>query len=209
MMGCPTVIIGDSGPITTVQRGSFTITLNRINSTITITGKEEFFGDGATQAVVDQAIASINATWSGTTTFEGHTYTVTAQVTGSLRNESDPADPHANQMRVKHTTDPPSVHKNTDPANQPYYGRSAGMIHDNEDDGGTLSIPHEMGHAMGLQDEYHENYDANGNPALDAHGHRTLVRTGPDGGLMGHIEPGSKPTDQNYSDLITGNNLAP
>ena len=196
---------GGSGPphdITVIQRGKFTITVDRTAKTITIEGKEEFFGDGATQKVVDDAIASINRTWSGTTTFEGSQYTVTSKVTGSMRGVNDPPDPNANQMLVKHTTDPPNVHKNNDPANQPYYGRSPGMIHDNEDDGGTLSIPHEMGHAMGLKDEYTE-----GPP--DANGNRTLVRTGPPGGLMGYIDPGSKPTPQNYSDLITGNNLAP
>lgn len=196
---------GGSGPphdITVVQRGKFTITIDRTAKTITIEGKEEFFGDGATQKVVDDAIASINSTWSGTTTFEGSNYTVTSKVTGSLRNASDPPDPNANQMLVKHTTDAPSVHKNNDPANQPYYGTSPGMIHDNEDDGGTLTVPHEMGHAMGLKDEYTEG-------PKDANGNRTIVRTGPPGGLMGYIDPGSKPTPQNYSDLITGNNLAP
>jgi hypothetical protein len=207
VVGLPTVMIGDvgmggPGAITTVQRGKFTIIVNRLDKTITILGNQEYFGDGATQAVVDKATKSINDTWSGTTTFEGETYTVNSQVTGSLRNESDPADPNSNQMQVKHTTDPPEVHKNNDPANQPYYGNGPGMIHDNEDDGGTLTIPHEMGHAMGLKDEYSE-----GPP--DADGNRTVTRTGPDGGLMGYIDPGSKPTDQNYNDLITGNNLQP
>jgi hypothetical protein len=189
-------------PPVSVQRGKFTITVDRANKTITIRGKQEFFGDGANQDVVDKAIKSINDTWSGSTTFEGQTYTVKSEVTGSLRKETDPPDPNANQMRVKQTNDPPNVHKNKDPANQPAYGRSPGMIHNNEDDGGTLTIPHEMGHAMGLKDEYREG-------PRDANGNRTIVRTGPNGGLMGYIDPGSKPTDQNYSDLITGDNLLP
>jgi hypothetical protein len=187
-------------PIQTVQRGKFTIDVDRCKKTVTIKGKEEFFGPGASQTVVDNAILSINSTWSGNTKFEGDTFTVKSEVTGSLRKESDPQDSSANQMLVKMTTDPPNVHKNKDPANQPFYGTSPGMIHNNEDDGGTLTIPHEMGHAMGLKDEYSEG-------PRDASGNRTLVRTGPAGGLMGYIDSGSKPTDDNYNALITGNNL--
>ena len=189
-------------PIQTVQRGKFSIVVDRCNKTIKIRGKQQFFGAGASQTVVDNAILSINSTWSGSTRFEGDTFTVTSEVTGSLRLVSDTPDATANQMLVKLTTDPPNVHKNNDPANQPAYGRSPGMIHNNEDDGGTLTIPHEMGHAMGLKDEYREG-------PRDASGNRTVVRTGPAGGLMGYIDPGSKPTDQNYSDLITGTNLLP
>lgn len=187
---------------TTVQRGKFTVTVDREKKTITIAGKQQFFGDGATQGVADNAVKSMNDTWSGPTKFEGENYAVKTEITGSVRNASDPADPNANQMQVKHTTDAPNVHKNNDPANQPYNGSGPGMIHDNEDDGGTLTIPHEMGHAMGLKDEYTEG-------PRDANGNRTVVRTGPAGGLMGYIDPGSKPTEQNYNDLVTGNNLGP
>lgn len=187
---------------TTVQRGKFTVTVDREKKTITIAGKQQFFGDGATQGVADNAVKSMNDTWSGPTKFEGENYAVKTEITGSVRNASGPADPSANQMQVKHTTDPPNVHKNNDPANQPYNGSGPGMIHDNEDAGGTLTIPHEMGHAMGLKDEYSEG-------PRDASGNRTIVRTGPAGGLMGYIDPGSKPTEQNYNDLVTGNNLGP
>ncbi len=187
---------------TTVQRGKFAVTVDREKKTITIAGKQQFFGDGATQGVADNAVKSMNDTWSGPTKFEGENYAVKTEITGSVRNASDPADPSANQMQVKHTTDAPNVHKNNDPANQPYNGNGPGMIHDNEDDGGTLTIPHEMGHAMGLKDEYSEG-------PRDASGNRTIVRTGPAGGLMGFIDPGSKPTEQNYNDLVTGNNLGP
>ncbi len=229
VVGCPTVIIGDVGygspatpaapaepvpppapaapvapvkwpPIFSVKRGPITITVNRLTKTITIDGKQEFFGPIVTQDFVDKATKSINDTWSGTTTFEGETYTVKSQVTRSMRSMVGPVDPDANQVFVKYTTDPPDVHKNKDPANEYPYGRQPGMVHQNEDDGGTLSIPHEFGHVMGLKDEYTEG-------APDADGNRSLVRTGPPGGLMGYIDPGSKPTPQNYTDIINGTNL--
>jgi hypothetical protein len=55
---------------------------------------------------------------------------------------------------------------------------------------------------MGLPDEYREG-------PRNADGTRSIVRTGPPGGLMGYIDPGSKPTPDNYNSLITGNGLNP
>jgi hypothetical protein len=201
-MGGAGVVVGGPPPITIVQRGKVTIVINHMDKTITLLGRVEFYGDGATQSVVDNAVASINSTWSGTTQYNGQTYTVNSQISGALTSGSSPTDPFATQVQVKQTTDPPNVHKNTDPAFMHYNGSAPGMIHQNEDDGGTLTIPHEFGHAMGLKDEYTEG-------PRDASGNRTLTRTGPPGGLMGHIEPGSAPTDQNYTDLVDGTNLGP
>lgn len=196
---CPTVIIGEAiGNVTMVRRGNIFIIVDRDHHTITMVGVQEYSGTGASQAYVDRATASINSTWSGTTTFEGHTYTVNCEITGRLAS----GNPTTNQINVVHTTDPASVHRTTDPANQHYYGRGPGYQHSTEDDDGGLTIPHEFGHAMGVKDEYTEG-------PRNPDGTRSIVRTGPPGGLMGYIDPGSKPTPDNYNAIITGNGLAP
>lgn len=59
----------------------------------------------------------------------------------------------------------------------------------------TLSFLHPD--SMGLADEYRESPRA-------PNGDRTIVRTGPSGGLMGYIDPGSRPTPGNFNDLVNG-----
>jgi hypothetical protein len=195
LMGLPTVEIGDAPPgVTVVRRGNVFIIVDRSTKMIYMVGVQEFSGD-ATQAFVDKATKSINDTWSGTTTFEGSPFTVDAMISGRLLPAGTPASPLSNQVIVTHTTMPPSEHKQKDPAHVDPNGVT--HIHDNEDDGGTLTIPHEFGHTMGLPDEYTEG-------PRDASGNRTITRTGPPGGLMGYIDPGSKPTPANYDKLIKG-----
>ena len=198
--GLPTVLIGDAPPgVTVVRRGNMFIIVDRNTHRITMVGVQEFSGD-ATQAGVDAAMQAINSTWSGTTTFEGQPYVVDSMVQGRLHTDGSANNPLANQVVVSHTTLTPAQHKQQDPANVD--GNNVTHIHDNEDDGGTLTVPHEFGHTMGLPDEYREG-------PRNADGTRSLVRTGPPGGLMGYIDPGSKPTPDNYNSLITGNGLNP
>jgi uncharacterized Zn-binding protein involved in type VI secretion len=201
--GFPTVLIGDApASVTVVRRGNMFIIVDRSTHMIYMVGVQEFSGSGASQAYVDRATESINSTWSGPTTFEGEAYTVDSMVSGRLRDAGDPANPMATQIDVVQTSDPASVHRNTDPANQPAYGRSPGHQHSTEDDDGGLTIPHEFGHAMGLPDEYTEG-------PRNPDGTRSVTRTGPAGGLMGDISPGSRPTPDNFNSLITGNGLLP
>ena len=69
-------------------------------------------------------------------------------------------------------------------------------------DGTQLTVAHEFGHSMGLPDEYTEG-------PRNPDGTRNLVRTGPPNGLMGYINPGARPTPDNFNSLVTGNGLAP
>jgi uncharacterized Zn-binding protein involved in type VI secretion len=200
MIGFPTVLIGDApANVTVVRRGNMFIIVNPNTQTIYIVGVQEFSGNGATQAIVDNATQSINNTWSGNTVYNGVNYRVESMVQGRLSDGSAP-NPLANQVIVTQTSVPPNVHKNNDPAHVD--GNGVTHIHSNEDDGGTLTIPHEFGHTMGLPDEYREG-------PRNPDGTRSIVRTGPAGGLMGYIDPGSKPTDSNYNSLITGTGLSP
>jgi uncharacterized Zn-binding protein involved in type VI secretion len=196
-----TVLIGGpASSVTVVKRGNIFVIVDRNTHTIILWGIQEFSGTGATQAFVDAATNSINSTWSGTTTFEGQPYTVNSMIVGVLRAPGSSPSPGTNQVNVVQTSVPPNEHKNNDPAHVDGSGNT--YLHSNEDDGGTLTIPHEFGHTMGLPDEYTEG-------PRDANGNRTIVRTGPPGGLMGYIDPGSKPTADNYNSLITGNGLDP
>jgi hypothetical protein len=197
VQGLPTVLIGDApANVTVVQRGNCFIIVDRDHKKIYMVGFQEFSGDGADQAFVDRALKSINKTWSGTTTFEGETYTVDCMMTGALGS----GNPMATQWNVKKTTLSPAESRQKDPANA--YPNGPVNVHANEDGDGGLTIPHEFGHTMGLPDEYKEG-------PKDKDGNRTLTRTGPKGGLMGYIDPGSKPTADNYNSLITGKGLNP
>lgn len=201
VLGCFTVIIG--GPsVQAVMRGNITIIVNRVNKTITLVGSQEFSGPGATQSYVDRATQLINNTWSGPTQFEGQTYQVNSQITGRLAAAGASPTPGANQINVVQTSDPFVVTSQQDPSNQPFYGTSPGHQHSTDMDGPQLTVAHEFGHSMGLPDEYSEG-------PRNADGTRNVVRTGPPGGLMGHIEPGSKPTPDNFNSLVTGNGLQP
>ena len=203
VMGMPTVLIGDPGPgISVVRRGNVFIIVDRNNHRIYMVGVQEFSGTGATQAFVDAATNSINQTWSGPTTFEGQPYVVDCMITGRLQGSGADPNPMANQVNVVQTSVPPHEHKNNDPANVSGGQGGRTYLHSNEDDGGTLTIPHEFGHTMGLPDEYREG-------PRNPDGTRSIVRTGPAGGLMGYIDPGSRPTPANFDSLITGNGLNP
>lgn len=185
-----------------IKRGNITITVDRTKKTITIEGTQQYYGDGADQAYCDRATKEINDTWSGTTKFEGQNYTVESKIQGNVRKESDPATDGTNQIHVVKTADPASVTRQRDPAHQSLYGKGPGYQHSTEDDDGGLTIAHEFGHSMGLKDEYTEG-------PRNADGTRSIVRTGKKGGLMGYINKGSKPNDDNYNSLITGCGLAP
>lgn len=195
MAGFPTVEIGDAPPgVTVVRRGNVFLIVDRSTKMIYMVGVQEFSGD-ASPAFVAAATAAINSTWGGPTSFEGSTFTVDSMISGRVLAPGAPASPLANPVVVSHTTLAPNVHKNTDPAHVDPNGVT--HVHDNEDAGGTLTIPHEFGHTMGLPDEYTEG-------PRDAAGNRTITPTGPPGGLMGHIDPGAKPTPANFNKLING-----
>src|SRR5262249_54544901 len=132
-----------------VKRGNITITVDRVKKKITMEGTQEYYGDGADQAYSDRATKEINDTWSGPTTFEGEKYDVESKIQGKVRKESDPATPGTNQIHVVKTTDPASVTRQKDPANQSLYGNGPGYQHSTEDDDGGLTIAHEFGHSMG------------------------------------------------------------
>jgi uncharacterized Zn-binding protein involved in type VI secretion len=201
MVGEGTVLIGDApASVTVVRRGNIFIIVDRATKTITMVGVQEFSGDGATQAFVDACTAAINKAWSGTTTFEGSTYTVNCMVQGRLHTDGSANNPLANQVIVSKTTMTPAEHKQKDPAHVD--PNNVTHIHNNEDDGGTMTVPHEFGHTMGLPDEYTEG-------PRNPDGTRSITRTGPPGGMMGYIDPGSKPTPANYGSLINGTGLNP
>ena len=185
-----------------IKRGNITITVDRVKKTITMEGTQEFSGNGADQAYCDRATKEINDTWSGNTTFEGENYQVNSKIKGQVRKDSDPPTPGTNQIQVVKTADPAAVTRQKDPAYQPFYGKKPGHQHSTEDDDGGLTIAHEFGHSMGLKDEYTEG-------PRNPDGTRSVVRTGPKGGLMGYIDKGSKPTPDNFNSLITGCGLAP
>lgn len=195
-----TVSCGKPNP-EVVKRGNVTLTVDRVKKTITIDGMQEYYGDGADQSYSDRATKEINDTWSGPAKFEAMDYTVTSNIKGTVRKETDRATSGTNQIHVVKTTHPSSVTRQQDPANQSLYGKGPGYQHSTEDDDGGLTIAHEFGHSMGLKDEYTEG-------PRNPDGTRSIVRTGPNGGLMGYIDPGSKPTSDNISNLITGCGLA-
>jgi uncharacterized Zn-binding protein involved in type VI secretion len=194
--GSPLVLIGDPPPwVTVVRRGKMLIVVDRKAHKIRIVGVQEFKGDGASDDYIAKATDCINNTWGGPTTFEGEPYDVDSMVTG--RRGGDPANPLGNQIGVKQTTDPPSVTTSRDPSNQAMWGNGSGYQHSTDADDGNVVPAHEFGHSMGLGDEYVEG-------PKTADGNRTITRTGPPGGLMGYIDPGSRPTPGNFDELING-----
>jgi uncharacterized Zn-binding protein involved in type VI secretion len=196
--GIPTVRIGDGGPgISAVHRGNMLFIIDRNLKTIKICGVQEFSGF-VEPGFVARVTKSINDVWSGKTTIDGNAYQVTSLVQGRIRAAATEASPLANQVTVSHSMLTPAQSSQQDPA---HVGKAnVTYIHNNQDEDGCLVAPHEFGHTMGLKDEYSE-----GPPNPD--GTRSVVRTGPKGGLMGDISPGSKPTSSNYSDLVHGTGL--
>ena len=188
------------GPDVVIKRGNVTIAICKPKKTITMTGTQEYSGDGATQEYADKASAQINKEWSGPVKYEGEDYQATADIKGTVQKPGDPPAPGANHIVVKKTDDPPSVTTVKDPSNQPYYGKTPGKQHSTDTDNDKI-VPHEFGHSLGLPDEYKEEKQPDGS--------RKTVRTGPPGGLMGGIEPDAKPTQQNWDSLITGKGLQP
>lgn len=194
--GSARVLIGDPPPwVSVARRGKVLIVTDRRARTIRMVGVQEFKGDGASDDYVKRATDNINKTWSGPTTLDGQPYRVDCMITG--RKTGAPANPLANQINVKKTTDPPSVTTQNDPSWQSMNGKNGGYQHSTDTDGGTLIPAHEFGHSMGIEDEYREG-------PKQPNGNRSLTRTGPPGGLMGHIEPGSKPTPHNFDELVNG-----
>src|SRR5262249_33137721 len=109
------------------------------------------------------------------------------------RNDGD-SNPTANQINVKQTSD--SIH-NTSNADPSWQDGSSGYQHTNDMDEGNHVPAHEFGHSMGLHDEYAEG-------PKNADGTRNITKTGPPGGLMGNIGPGSRPTSDNFKQVIDG-----
>jgi uncharacterized Zn-binding protein involved in type VI secretion len=197
------VLIGEApGHVTMIRRGHVYLIVNRDLHRITMVGVQEFSGTGATQDYVNRATRSINQTWSGPTTFEGQAYQVDARITGRLRGASDPANPATVPTNVVQTNQPLSWTGDHDPSYAYPYGRQPGHQHSTDNDDGDLVSAHEFGHEMGLPDEYIEG-------PRHPDGTRNITVTGPPGGLMGHVEPGSRPTSDNFNSLVTGEGLLP
>ena len=196
----PKVMVGDPPPwVSVVRRGKILIVVDSKTHTIRMVGVQEFKGDGASADYVKRATDCINNTWSGPTSLDGQPYNVDCMITG--RQGGDGANPLANQIEVKQTSDSPYVTSRRDPSNQALYGNGSGYQHSTDTDGGLVTPAHEFGHSMGLLDEYTEG-------PKDADGNRTIVRTGPPGGLMGNIGPGSRPTPGNFGSIVGGKGLA-
>jgi uncharacterized Zn-binding protein involved in type VI secretion len=196
--GEPTVLIGDTpAGVSVFRRRNVFFIVNPDTKRITMVGVQEYYGSGATQAYVDKATKCINDTWSGPTTIRGEDYQVDCLITGVGRCPETPGNPMANDIEVVETTDPPWVTSQKDPS---FQKQAHGHQHSTDADSGHLTPAHEFGHSVGLDDEYKEG-------PRNPDGTRNLTRTGPPGGLMGHVEPGSRPTSQNMEQLITGKGL--
>ena len=194
--GFARVLLGETPDgVSVKRRGKMLVIVDQRTHTIRIVGVQEFKGDGASDAYIKRATDCINKTWSGPATLDGQPYKVDAMVTG--RRAGDPADPLANQIDVKQTTDPPSTTTQKDPSNQSLWGKGSGYQHSTDADGGALVPAHEFGHSMGLDDEYKEG-------PRNPDGSRGIIHTGPPGGLMGHVDPGSRPTPGNIDELVNG-----
>jgi uncharacterized Zn-binding protein involved in type VI secretion len=192
--GFDRVLLGETpAGVKMIRRGKMLVIVDSRTHTIRIVGVQEFKGDGASEEYVKKATDCINETWSGDTTLNGEPYKVDCMVSG--RRTGSTADPLANEINVKKTTDSPWVTGDKDPSWQSLNGDGPGYQH-NTDADGLLTPAHEFGHSMGIDDEYKEGPKVNG--------HRTITQTGPDGGLMGHVGPGSKPTPDNFGELVNG-----
>lgn len=200
VVGETTVLVGDPpASVSVVRRGKMLVIVDRDAKTITIVGVQEFEGDGASPEYIAAAIECINTTWRGPTTFEGQPYEVDCMVSG--RHVGAVHDPLANEIGVVKTKDPLSVtSRSKKPSSQSVYGNGVGRQYSTDLDDGCVVAAHEFGHSMGLDDEYIEL-------PPEPNGDRRIQRTGPDGGLMGHVEPGSRPTADNFDSLIHGKGL--
>jgi uncharacterized Zn-binding protein involved in type VI secretion len=191
------VLIGDPPPsVSVIRRGKMLLIVNRDTKTITMVGVQEYEGAGASPEFIAAATDCINTTWSGPTTFEGEPYEVDCMVTG--RHVGAAHDPLANEINVVQTSVPFSVTSTgLYPSNQAMNGNGPGLQYTTDEDDNRVVAAHEFGHSMGLPDEYVELA-----PYPD--GRRHIERTGPPGGLMGYIEPGSRPTARNFDTLLRG-----
>lgn len=199
-MGEMTVLIGEPPPsVSVVRRGKMLIIVNRDTKTIMIVGVQEFEGDGASPEYIAAATDCINTSWNGPTTFEGEPYEVDCMVSG--RHVGAVHDPLANEIGVVKTSDPLSKTSHGDsPSNESPYGNGPGRQYSTDLDGNNPVAAHEFGHSMGLPDEYIELPKA-------PNGDRRIKHTGPPGGLMGYVDPGSRPTAHNFDSLIHGKGL--
>lgn len=200
-MGELSVLIGEPPPsVSVIRRGKMLVIVDRKTKTITIVGVQEYEGTGATPEFIAAATDCINTTWGGPTTFEGEPYEVDCMVSG--RHVGELRDPLANEIKVVQTSVPFSVTSTgLYPSNQTVNGDGPGLQYTTDEDDGRVVAAHEFGHSMGLPDEYIELP-----PYPD--GTRHIEHTGPPGGLMGHIEPGSRPTAHNFDTLVHGKGLS-
>ena len=192
VQGWGSVLCGDRPGVTIERRGEFFLIVDPSQRTVRIAGIQEYKGAGATDAFIAEATAQINDVWTATFQRDGETWRLETRIVGQRWT----SQPRSNDIEVAHSEHGISTTSQKDPSWQER-GGDEGYQHDTDNAEGDLVSAHEFGHAIGLEDEYEEG-------PRNADGTRNTVRTGPAGGIMGHIEPGSRPTQQNVEALLAG-----